>query len=175
MSIYSDKLSHVQVVNNCQNTNAQRCNREDLLAYISGASIDDVMSYNSLTCILIPTSKHIFIQIRRNQSQLTATSASFEWCLQCADTFDSVTSRRTRQTVERRQLKQRQFGKTIFGYRIWTTCIWPKLLFNALIIFRSFSLRTSGAKEFSSKLNTKLMLKSVAGILYYRTSPVSLC
>ena len=45
-----DKLSHVQVVFNCQNTEAQMCTREDALAYISGApSIDDVMSYNSLT------------------------------------------------------------------------------------------------------------------------------
>ena len=52
MSIYSDKLSHVQVVINCRNTDAQMCTCEDVLAYISGVpSIDDVMSYNSLTTI----------------------------------------------------------------------------------------------------------------------------
>ena len=50
MSIYSDKLSHVQVVINCQNTDAPMCTCEDVLACISGTlSIDDVMSYNLLT------------------------------------------------------------------------------------------------------------------------------
>ena len=53
MSINSDKLAHVQVVINFRNINAQLCTREDGLAYISGASsIDDVVSYNSLTTIL---------------------------------------------------------------------------------------------------------------------------
>ena len=48
MSIYSDKLTHIQVVFNCRNIDAQMCTREDGLAYISGApSIDDAMSYNS--------------------------------------------------------------------------------------------------------------------------------
>ena len=47
-----NKLSQVQVVINYQNTNAQMCTRKDALAYISGApSIDDVMSFNSLTKI----------------------------------------------------------------------------------------------------------------------------
>ena len=46
------QLAHVQVVINCQNIDAQMCTRKDGLAYISGApSIDDVMSYNSITTI----------------------------------------------------------------------------------------------------------------------------
>ena len=56
MSIYSDKLAHVQVVINCWNTDAPMCTREDALALISGVpsiddvvSFDDVMSCNSLT------------------------------------------------------------------------------------------------------------------------------
>ena len=50
MSMYSDKLAHVQVVINCPYSVAQMCTREDVLAYILGApSIDDVMSYNWLT------------------------------------------------------------------------------------------------------------------------------
>ena len=50
MSIYSDKLAHVQVVINCQYFLAQLCTCEDGLAYILGTlSIDDVMSRNSLT------------------------------------------------------------------------------------------------------------------------------
>ena len=50
MSIYSDKLAHVQVVINCPYSVAQFCTREDGLAYIPGApSIDDAMSFNSLT------------------------------------------------------------------------------------------------------------------------------
>ena len=45
MSIYSDKLAHVQVVINYLYSVAQLCTGEDMLAYISGAlSIDDVMS-----------------------------------------------------------------------------------------------------------------------------------
>ena len=54
MSIYSDKLSRSQVVIKCLHSIAQMCTREDVLAYISGApSIDDVMSYNSLTTIYL--------------------------------------------------------------------------------------------------------------------------
>ena len=50
MNIYSDKLAHIQVVINCRYLVAQSCTSEGELAYISGAlSIDDVMSYNSLT------------------------------------------------------------------------------------------------------------------------------
>ena len=50
MSIYYDKLAHVQVVINCRYSVAQLCTREDGLAYILGAqSIVDVMSYNLLT------------------------------------------------------------------------------------------------------------------------------
>ena len=48
MSIYSDKLAHIQVIINCQNIDVPMCTREDGLALIAGApSIDDVMSYNS--------------------------------------------------------------------------------------------------------------------------------
>ena len=48
MSIYSDKLAHVQVVINCRYSVAQLCTREDRLAYIlERSSIDDVMSYLS--------------------------------------------------------------------------------------------------------------------------------
>ena len=51
---YSDKLAHVQVVINCQNIDAQMCTHEDGLAYNTGApSIDDVMSYSSLTTNLL--------------------------------------------------------------------------------------------------------------------------
>ena len=50
MSIYLDKLSHVQVVINCRNIDAPMCTREDVLDYILGMpSIDDVMSYKLLT------------------------------------------------------------------------------------------------------------------------------
>ena len=52
MSIYWDKLAHVQVVINCWYSVAQMCTREDMLAHILGAPyFDDVMSYNSLTTI----------------------------------------------------------------------------------------------------------------------------
>ena len=50
MSIYSEKLVHAQVVINCRYSVAKMCTLEDALAYISGMpSIDDIMSYNSLT------------------------------------------------------------------------------------------------------------------------------
>ena len=50
MSIYSDKLTHVQVVINCLYSIAQFCAGKDTLAHISGTpSHDDVMSYDSLT------------------------------------------------------------------------------------------------------------------------------
>ena len=53
VSIYSDKLAHVQVVLNCRARDAPMCTSEDGLAHILGAPfIDDVMSYNSLTTIL---------------------------------------------------------------------------------------------------------------------------
>ena len=50
MSIYSDKLAYVQVVINYQDSIAQMCTREDMLAHNLGALyLDDLMSYNSLT------------------------------------------------------------------------------------------------------------------------------
>ena len=46
MSIYSDKLTHLQVIINCPYSIAQFCTSKDTLAHISGAlSTDDVMSY----------------------------------------------------------------------------------------------------------------------------------
>ena len=54
MSIYSDKLAHVQVVINCLSSAAQSCTGKDTLAHIMGMlSNDDVMSYSSLTTICI--------------------------------------------------------------------------------------------------------------------------
>ena len=53
MSIFSDKLAHVQVVINCRYFVAQLCTREDTLTHFLGALyIDDVMSYDSLTTIM---------------------------------------------------------------------------------------------------------------------------
>ena len=53
MPVYPDKLAHVQVVINCQYSVAQMCTREDALAHnLDTQSIDDVMSYNSLTTAL---------------------------------------------------------------------------------------------------------------------------
>ena len=47
MSIYSDKLTHVQVVINCLYSVAQFCTGRVTLAHISGSPpIVDLMSYN---------------------------------------------------------------------------------------------------------------------------------
>ena len=55
MSIYSDKLTHVQVVINCRYSIAHLCTREATLAHNLGTlHFDEVMSYNSLTT---PTNK----------------------------------------------------------------------------------------------------------------------
>ena len=52
MSIYSDKLTHVQVIINCISLHNSALEK---LAYISGApSIDDAMSYNLLTTSIAP-------------------------------------------------------------------------------------------------------------------------
>ena len=49
MSIYSDKLAHVQVVLNCPYSVAQLCSRENTLAHNLGVLyFDDAMSYNSI-------------------------------------------------------------------------------------------------------------------------------
>ena len=53
MSIYSDKLAHIQVVINSRYFIAQMCTCEDTLAHNLGAPyIDDIMSYNSLTTLI---------------------------------------------------------------------------------------------------------------------------
>ena len=51
MSIYSEKLAHVQVVViNCRYSIAQMCTRKDTLAqYLGVPYLDDVMSHNELT------------------------------------------------------------------------------------------------------------------------------
>ena len=57
MSIYSDKLAHLQVVIKCQYFVAQMCTRKDGLAHDLGAPcLDDVMSYDSLATIAIVSS-----------------------------------------------------------------------------------------------------------------------
>ena len=49
MSIYSDKLAHIQVVINCKYSVAQLYTREDtLFHYLGPPFIDDVMIYNTL-------------------------------------------------------------------------------------------------------------------------------
>ena len=54
MSIYSEKLAHVQVVINCQYSVAQMCTWEDMHAGLfTCAVLDDVMSQNGLTMIVI--------------------------------------------------------------------------------------------------------------------------
>ena len=54
MSIYSDKLAHIQVIINCRYSIAQMCTREVELAHSLGLPcIDDVISYNSLTTLLL--------------------------------------------------------------------------------------------------------------------------
>ena len=46
MSIYSDKLAHIQVVINCPDCIAQICTHEDTLTHNLGAPyLDDVMSF----------------------------------------------------------------------------------------------------------------------------------
>ena len=53
MSIYSDKLAHLQVVN-CRYSVAQMCTREDMLGHNLGMPyFDYVMSYNSLTTVFL--------------------------------------------------------------------------------------------------------------------------
>ena len=49
MSIYSDKLAHIQVFIKCRYSVAQMCNLEDMLAHYLGAPfIDDIMRHNTL-------------------------------------------------------------------------------------------------------------------------------
>ena len=62
MSIYLDKLAHIQVIINCPYSVAQLCTREDALAYILGApSIDDAMSYNSITTFSLFSQRNLLI------------------------------------------------------------------------------------------------------------------
>ena len=51
MSIFLDKLEHVQVIINCQYSVSQMCTPVDMLAHNLGALyFDDIMSYNSQQC-----------------------------------------------------------------------------------------------------------------------------
>ena len=53
MSIFSEKLAHVQVIINCQHYVTQMSTREDTLAQCLGmSSMDDDMSHNELTTML---------------------------------------------------------------------------------------------------------------------------
>ena len=53
MSIYSDKLGHLQVIINCRYSVAHLCTSEATIAHNLGAAhFDDVMSYNSLTTLI---------------------------------------------------------------------------------------------------------------------------
>ena len=55
MSIYSDKLAHLQVIIKCWYSVAHLCTSEAMLAHIlGGLHFDDVMSYNSLTTSIAP-------------------------------------------------------------------------------------------------------------------------
>ena len=54
MSIYLDKFTHAQVFINYFYSIAYYCTGKDMLAHILGApSIDDIMSYNSLTTLYL--------------------------------------------------------------------------------------------------------------------------
>ena len=54
MSIYSDKLAHLQVVINSWYSVAQMCTREDMLTqYLGMPYLYDVMSHNELTTQLL--------------------------------------------------------------------------------------------------------------------------
>ena len=52
MSIFSDKLAHVQVVINCRYSIVQMYTHEDMFAhYLGTPSLDDVMSHNELPTV----------------------------------------------------------------------------------------------------------------------------
>ena len=58
MSIYLDKLAHVQVDIYCWYSIAQMCTHEDILAlYLGMPSLDDVMSHNELATLLLQMSR----------------------------------------------------------------------------------------------------------------------
>ena len=78
MSIYSDKLARVQVIINCQYFVAQMCTHEDKLAHDLGAPrLDDVMSYDSLTIILIEFASYFLRVLRRGVLHQGLTVFSF--------------------------------------------------------------------------------------------------
>ena len=67
MSIYSDKLAHVQVVINSPYSVAQMCTREETLAHKLGTQyFDDILSYNSLTTTLLARHKSVLHREGKN-------------------------------------------------------------------------------------------------------------
>ena len=56
MSIYLDKLAHVQVIIICRYSVAQMCTR-----YLGTLSLDDVMSHNELTTSVLEWQDTIFV------------------------------------------------------------------------------------------------------------------
>ena len=80
MSIYSDKLRHVQVVINCLNSVAQLCTNKDTLAHILGVpSTDDIMSYDSFTIVMICIPNNLVFKWLENVR--LAYGLVFEWRL----------------------------------------------------------------------------------------------
>ena len=64
MSIYYDKLAHIQVVINCWYSVAQMCTREDMLAqYLGEPYLDDVISHKRAYTSCHITWKHFGIEV----------------------------------------------------------------------------------------------------------------
>ena len=80
MSIYSDKLRHIQVIINCLNSIAKFCTCKDTLAHILCApSSDDVMSYDLFTIVMICISNNLVFKWLENVQ--LAYGLVFEWRL----------------------------------------------------------------------------------------------
>ena len=89
MSIFSDKLTHVQVVINCPHSVTQFGTGKDTLVHISGMpSNDNFMSYDSLTTLL--TTFRIFSTfetqvlececcIQLDETYLVSSKSSVQW------------------------------------------------------------------------------------------------
>ena len=94
MSIYSDKLAHVQVVINCWYSIAQMCTHEDTLThYLGPPYLYDVMSPNELTTVYfdVKSTERVYTQIlNKSCSGLSVTIClSFiEYSLWTLNSFD---------------------------------------------------------------------------------------
>ena len=85
MSVYSDKLAHIQVVINYQYSVAQMCTPEDTLAHYLGApSIDDVVRHNKLITLV----KTCF-KVRRT-SFLTTSNGLYNVVFQRTHTYNKT-------------------------------------------------------------------------------------